>query len=388
MDSLRRLSKQTGGQYYSNIGLYEKNLEEVSAVTGTYYVLGYPIPTVADGKFHDVKVEVKRKGCRVRTQAGYFNPKPYSEYTDLDKSIHLFDLALNERSELRLTKPLAISALAYEADQGLRVRALTRIPRDVWDDLSGKTAELVVLFFDAQDSLLSLQRTVVSPADYQGKDLLFTAGALPRPGLTKCRVVIRDLETGRSAVASTQVHVGRAGAQALSVHSPLLIVQGGGLFQLEGMVKGVSDSPSWRELYPYDASAFSPILSGDVIEASNVGVIVPYSASGVLPSDLIIKANLVNSTSGENLVVPFELRESSKQGAVEILRLELSLDGVPSGAYLLYIHIGDKASGAMSSAHVPLIVGQSETTNVSFSRLHQISFVRSSSARLWRAKTD
>jgi len=354
MDSLRRLSRQTGGQYYSNIGLYEKNLEEVSAVTGTYYVLGYSIPTAADGKFHDVKVEVKRKGCRVRTQAGYFNPKPYSAYTDLEKSIHLFDLALNERSELRLAKPLAISALAYDADQGQRVRALTRIPRGVWNELGGKTAELVVLFFDAQDGLLSLQRTVVSPADYQGQDLLFTAGILPHPGLTKCRVVLRDLETGRSAVASAQVHVGTVGAQAISVHSPLLIVQRGGLFQLEGVVKGISESPSWREIYPFDAEAFSPILGGDVIEASNVGVIIPYSASGVLPSDLIIKANLVNSTSGENLAVPFELRESSKRGAVEILRLELSLDGVPSGAYLLYVHIGDKASGAQASAYVPL----------------------------------
>ena len=120
MDSLKSLSKQTGGKYYSNIILHEKSLEEVSAVTGAYYVLGYTISTAADGKFHDIKIEVKRPGCQVRTQPGYFNPKPYREYTDLEKNIQLFDLALNERSEFQTPKPLQISAMSYSG--GSRTR--------------------------------------------------------------------------------------------------------------------------------------------------------------------------------------------------------------------------------------------------------------------------
>ncbi|RPJ03380.1 MAG: VWA domain-containing protein, partial [Candidatus Aminicenantes bacterium] len=150
MDSLKSLSKQTGGKYYSNIILHEKNLDEVSAVTGAYYVLGYSISAAADGKFHDVKVEVRRPGFQVRTQPGYFNPKPYREYTDLEKNIHLFDLALNERSDFQVPKPLPVSALSYDGGQGPRVRALARIPASLWDELKGETAEIVALFFDAQ----------------------------------------------------------------------------------------------------------------------------------------------------------------------------------------------------------------------------------------------
>ncbi len=358
MDSLKRLSNQTGGKYYSNIILNEKNLEEVSAVTSTYYVLGYSISAAADGKFHDLKIEVKRKGCQVRTQPGYFNPKPFREYTDLEKSIHLFDLALNERSEFQTPKLLSISALSYDAGQGTRVRALARIPKEVWDEFGGKTAELVALFFDAQDSLLSLQRAAVSVADYLGKELMFAAGASARPGLIKCRIIVRDLDTGQSAVASTKIYCGKSSDQGLSVYSPMPIVKGGGLFQLEGVVKGISESPSWRDIYSYDASAFSPVIGAGTVGAGKIGVIVPYSSSSAGRPDVIFKANLVNSASGENLAVPLELRESSRRGPVDVQTLELSLDNVPDGKYLLYIHVGDRLSGALASAYVPLTIGR------------------------------
>lgn len=85
-NSLKRLTVITGGKYYSNINMYEKNLDQVQALTGTYYVLGYSVRETWDGRFHEVKVEVKRKGCEVRAQTGYFSPKPYREYTPLEST--------------------------------------------------------------------------------------------------------------------------------------------------------------------------------------------------------------------------------------------------------------------------------------------------------------
>jgi len=354
MDSLRRLSRQTGGKYYSNIIRYEKNFEEVDAVTAAYYVLGYPVRSAVDGKFHNVRIEVKRKGCQVRTQPGYFDPKPFREYTDLEKNIHLFGLALNEKSDFLLPKALAISAFHYASGPGHRVRAMARVPREVWSGLGGKKVELVALFFDAQDNLLSLQRTAVDPGGYKGRDILFTAGAAPRPGMTKCRVIIRDLDTGRSAVASAKAYSPAPGGPALMAHSPLVVVEREGPYLLEGVVKGAPESPSWREIFPYDPSKTCPVLEGEIVEAAKVGVIVPYSASGMLPADVVIKANLVNSVTGRDLAVPVELKESSTRGGGGTLRLELPLDGVEPGPYVLYIHLADKASGAQTSAHVSL----------------------------------
>lgn len=358
MDSLRRLSQQTGGKYYSNIALHEKSLEEVLAVTGAYYVLGYPISTAMDGQFHDIKVEVARKGCQVRTQPGYFNPKPFREYTDIEKNIHLFDLALNERSEFQAPKMLAISALSYNPGQGSRVRALVRIPDEIWVPFTGQAAEIVALFFDAQDALMSLQRIAVPLNEYRGREVLFSAAVSARSGPTKCRIVVRDLDSGQSAVASTTAYSGPSSRQALSVFSPLLIVEGGGLFSLEGVVKGTAETPSWRGIYGYDAANFSPVIGEEPVGGGKVGVLLPYSAPGLGAGDLTFKANLVNSSTGENLAVPLKVGESTTQETVETQTLTISLEDVPNGKYLLYIHVGNKVTGQVASARVSLVVAR------------------------------
>jgi VWFA-related protein len=357
MDSLKSLSKQTAGKYYSNILLHEKNLAEVSTMTATYYVLGYSIPAATDGKFHEVRIEVARKGCQVRTQPGYYNPKPFKDFTDLEKDIQLFDLALNEKPEFQAPKLLPISALAYDAGQGAKVRALVRIPAEIWTQFQGQTTEIVALFFDERDSLLSLQRLAVTKSDYDGKDVLFTAGAPAPPGTNKCRVVVRDLDTGQSAVASKTVFCPVPGSRSLSVYTPVLVIAGGGLFRLEGVIKGETESPSWREVYPYDTAVSSPVIGDEIVKGEAISVIVPYSAPGLEPGDFTFRANLVNSGSAENLAVPVELKGLAKPGAIDVQTLEISLAEVPEGKYLLYIHVGNKVIGQVTSAQVPITVG-------------------------------
>ncbi len=357
MDSLKSLSKQTGGKYYSNILLHEQNLDEVSMVTGTYYVLGFPIRPVPDGRFHEVKVEVKRQDCQVRTQPGYYAPKPFTEYSDIEKSIHLFDLALNEHSEFQDPQALAVAALSYDAGQGGRARVLARLPAGLWTQFAGQTLELVALFFDAQDALLSLQRLALSRADYGGREIVFTAGTPARPGPTKCRIVLRDLETGQSAVGSTTVYTGSASRQGVSVYSPLLLAEGGGQFLLEGVIKGADERPSWQELYPYNAASFSPILGGEAVNAGRIAVALPFSAPGLDGADLIFRANLV-SAAGQTLDLPLDLGEIKTQGLVETRRLEIALENVPNGAYTLYIHVGNRISGQVASVRAPLTVAR------------------------------
>lgn len=356
MDSLKGLSKQTGGKYYSNIVLHEKNLDEVSTATGTYYVLGYPIRPVPDGRFHEVRIEVARKGCQVRTQPGYFAPKPFTEYTDIEKSIHLFDLALNEHSELQDPKALAVAALSYDAGQGGRARVLARLPAGLWAQFGGQTLELVALFFDSQDALLSLQRLSLARADHGGREMLFTAGTAARAGVTKCRVVLRDLETGQSAVGAATVDTGPAGRQGLAVFSPLLLV-GGGLFRLEGVVKGAAESPSWRDIYPYDGTAWSPVVGGEPVRAGRMVAVLPFSAPGLEAADLVFKANLVDA-AGRSLDLPLELGEPGSPSPVQTRRLELSLESVPDGSYTLFLHVGNRISGQVESVRAPLTVAR------------------------------
>ena len=203
---------------------------------------------------------------------------------------------------------------------------------------------------------MSLQRIAVPLNEYRGREVLFSAAVSARSGPTKCRIVVRDLDSGQSAVASTTAYSGPSSRQALSVFSPLLIVEGGGLFSLEGVVKGTAETPSWRGIYGYDADTFSPVIGDEPVGGGKVGVLLPYSAPGLGASDLTFKANLVNSSTGENLAVPLKVGESTTQETVETQTLTISLEDAPNGKYLLYIHVGNKVTGQVASARVSLVV--------------------------------
>jgi len=123
------------------------------------------------------------------------------------------------------------------------------------------------------------------------------------------------------------------------------------------VVKGAAESPSWRELYPYDAAAFSPVLGGETVKAGRIGVVLPCSAPGLDAADLTFRANLV-SAAGQALDVPLELGATKPQGIVATQRLQISLEKVPDGAYTLYIHVGNKVSGRVTSARVPLTIAR------------------------------
>lgn len=355
-DTLRRLSKQTGGQYFSNISLYEQNLGTVQNITGTYYVLGYSIGTPRDGEFHKIKVEVKRKGCRVQTQGGYFNPKPFRDYTDLEKQIQLFDLALNERSEGRARQEFGVAALTYDAGSGPRLRLVSRVPRETVLSFAGTKVEFVALTFDDQGNPVSLLRKAADLSLFRDKGILFSSETMPRPGRYKCRVIIRDLETGDSAVASAEVNVVKAPAAGLILYTPLLLVPAEAPACLEAGRKGLLESPSWQDVYPYDQKTLVP-ATGDVPQtAGRAVVIVPFSAAGPDQLNVAFSGRLVNMADGQGVPVSFSELGRSRAGSLETASLEFPLDEVPPGKYQLYVHAVDAAHSLQAQTRSCLVI--------------------------------
>ncbi len=355
LDSLKRLSDRTAGKFFSNINMYEKNLSQVQELTGAYYILGYSISEQWDGRFHEIKVEVKRKDCEVRAQAGYFNPKPFREYSDLEKKLHLFDLALNERSQLQAPKDFPIAALSYSVGEGARLRLMARVPNEALEGFAGKSVEFVALAFDDSENLVDLKRMEVDLTGHRETDILFSSGIAVPPGRYTCRLVLRDLDTGMSAVASTRAHVAGETA-ALGLHTPLLLAPVIFPVYLEAVGVGKADLLSWRDVYLFDRKQYSPQIGEISKGAGKVLVVVPYTISGIEQPNVILSANLIRSATGERLEVPFYSQARFRSGSVEIQHIEFALDDVPPGEYLLYIHAEDTGSRAMAHVQTRLII--------------------------------
>lgn len=72
-DKLRKITDDTGGRTEIVKGF--RNLDEATARLASelnqQYLIGYTTPHQKDGKWHTIKLEVKKRGAKVRARAGY-----------------------------------------------------------------------------------------------------------------------------------------------------------------------------------------------------------------------------------------------------------------------------------------------------------------------------
>jgi VWFA-related protein len=70
---LYALAKGTGGFEIFNTNDFLEGLQKIAKEMNDYYEIGYAPPNpIRDGSFHDIKVEVKRRGVKIRYRTGYF----------------------------------------------------------------------------------------------------------------------------------------------------------------------------------------------------------------------------------------------------------------------------------------------------------------------------
>jgi VWFA-related protein len=352
--ALTKLAVATGGKYFGNINEYGRNMDLLQGLTGSYYILGYSIGEEWDGKFHSIRVEVKRKGCEVRAQAGYFNPKPFAEYSDIEKQLHLFDLALSDKPLLQTPLAFAMEALSYASGEEPRLLMLSKIPNAVLERFAGRKAEIVAVIFDDKDNVAGLQRREADLTKYRGMDVYFTSGAALAPGAYKCRIVIRDLETGAAAVAFSTAAVAKPAIVGLSLHTPLLLDAGSNFAYLEAAASKTRDKLGWMDAYAFDRAKYSPLVASAPGGAQKIYASLPCAVTGLVAPDIVLSAFLIRSSTGESIPLPITVLDKSGTKNAERRFLEISIAGVPAGQYRLYLHAEDAASKSVSYAQTAL----------------------------------
>jgi VWFA-related protein len=77
IDSLRILADNTDGRAIVNRNDLDSGLKQVVRDSSAYYLIGYSSARApADGKFHEIKVRLKRPGVQVRARKGYWALTP------------------------------------------------------------------------------------------------------------------------------------------------------------------------------------------------------------------------------------------------------------------------------------------------------------------------
>ena len=326
-DSLRQLAGDTGGKYYGNLMDAKASMFDIRDATGSYYILGFKINETWDGKFHKIKVKVLRKGCEVRTQGGYFNPKPFKSYSNFEKLLHMTDLALNENPLLQIPAEIRLSAFPVVVRGFTQIAAFARVPKDLAAEIVGKKSEAFLLVFDAKGAIVAL-KSYRFDRPTEEPDSLFPVFVVPlAPGRYSCRMVVRNRDTGKGARGAASIGVPQLASLPVWMDPPLLLLADRSAKEI-----GSSADATLSALYAYDRASYAP-LGGETTAPFGKLYAALRCTSGGEISELCLSVSLIEQTSQDVSEVPFTIVGRSQEGTAKFFLLELAPGELKPGGY-------------------------------------------------------
>jgi VWFA-related protein len=340
--ALKMISDLSGGRYFPDVNYYEKIAKIIQNVTGNYYVLGYYIDEKWDGKYHEIKVKVKRKGCEVYAQGGYFNAKPFSEFSEFEKQLQLMDLAFSEKPYFQEALRFPLLALPCSRTKESNLVMLSEIAMDKIKEVIKGESEVLTLIFDEENNIADSHTGEVNFCTLsQEKIYVYSISSL-LPGNYECRLVFRDIKTGKGAVASSSVVIPEASDSGIKLFPPLLLIpEEKALYlklshdQEKGIEKG---SLSLNDVYPFLPDNFSPLVDEANLGIKKLLAVLRLSIIDVQESEIEISAHLIDRSSDKKIPLSkSSIHAAEKREGIDMLLIEFQLPELEVGEYSVVI---------------------------------------------------
>jgi len=346
--SLDMLSDISGGKYLYLVDHYEQVATQIQNVTSNYYVLGYYIDETWDGKFHEIKVEVKRKGSEVHAQSGYFNPKPFTELSEFERDVHLIELALSKNPYLQDPYILNNIALPCSEKKDANCVLLSEIPLEEIEEIITGNTEHANFILDNENNVVFSSRGDIDFSPFSQKIIYSYAILSLPPGEYECRTIIRNLQTGKVAVASSSVEISERLKAGIKLYPPLLLIPEKESTYLR-LIKGrKQDSLSINDIYPFLSNKHSPLVDDIDKDVSKLLAVVRCAVADIQKPEVNITAHLVEKESGKMTELSLSILNSKREEMTDILLLEILLPELKPGEYAIE-SIAEEASSKQKS---------------------------------------
>jgi hypothetical protein len=366
--SLEYLSKMTGGKYLGNVDDPAEIARTIQDVTSNYYVLGYSIESAWDGRFHDIKVEVKRPGYQVHAQGGYFNPRPFHTLSPVEKYLQLLDLALGEKAYFEQHLNFPMVALAFSDKKESNTLLISEIPVQKIREAVGDNTEFISVVFDENRTIVDSKRVEMDWGTIKGEKICQYSAAALAPGRYDCRVVIRNMENGKAAVGACSLELPQPPAAELRpaefrVFPPLLLISGRSAqyLNVSGQDKaGAVKETSLSQVFPFPIQEFAPLIGGLERGAESVCAAVRCAwgkaqIAEVRP-EVRFSAWLVPVGSDQKFDLTMNLLGTADRDNVRVYLLEFELPDLPPGGYVLHVLGEDPATKTTSETSSALSI--------------------------------
>lgn len=368
-DSLAFLASESGGEFFRNANDLTKPFAQIMRETGHYYVLGYTPPAAkGKGAFHKIKVEVSRPAVSISYRKGYYEDKPFTEFTSFEKDLHVAQI-VNSGGEI----------------EGVRFDAHAFIypgRPDTWKEFAGILTQISLSKDEVAESALRkldlygfAMRSDGEVADFfhglvdmtkadlgqkmAQSGLSYSDVLMLRPGSYRLRLVVRNLDTGATGTRDVPVSVPDFNSPGLRMASPCFLSIGSGGAHVRG--GKASDFTRFKDNPPAYPLTFqdkelvadtSPVLAASAERPLLVKLYhVDLDATG--KPKVRISWRVTDATGKELAEPPYKLMQyqSQSDGSAELL-FSFAPPQLPAGNYLLRVTVTDERGAPAVSESV------------------------------------
>jgi hypothetical protein len=316
-DVMWTLAANTGASAFVNTNSPEKALRQVVVDASAFYLLGYASTKgPADGKFHQIKVRVKRSGLDVRARKGYWAPSS----TDVDRAAReaaddrppQVSSAIAALSATRPERVLDLWAGAIRAADGSAALTLAWTPR------AGRTA-------GRSGSLAVTAHTADGDETFEAPLASHRLSFPVRPGDVRLKVIVKDDRGDIVDEDTRQVSIPDLAQPKLTLSSPAAI-----LARNAAELKAV-------------AAASVPFAGREFSRTDRV--FVRFELYGAAAADAVVTARLLSRTGAELRT----LTVSAPRVGLDAYEIDVPLASLARGDFLIAIaaEAGDDRAEAL-----------------------------------------
>lgn len=342
--SLKQLAISSGGKHFEDPDDIETIAQDIQQMTSNYYVLGYYVEQEWNGEYHEIKIEVLGKDYVIYAQRGYFNPKPYSLYSEAERKLHLADLAFSDAPRSEAPMPFSLEGLPIPGEEGSRLVLLSEIRPETLEEVFLNDTEIITLVFDEERNIIDSRRAVLKYDSIKHTPIHHYSITRLNPGLYECRVIVRNLVSGKSAIGTASVEVPELRESGLNVYPPFLLIpeKESIYFKAVKEEKGrKTEILSLNELYPYLTSRHSPLVKEVDRSVKKLLAVLRYSAGSKTNLNIDLEIELIHGPSGRRTPLEFSIIESGKFELDDISLIEIKFPYLEPDLYTLNISLSD-----------------------------------------------
>jgi hypothetical protein len=231
---------------------------------------------------------------------------------------------------------------------------IAEIPKSRLSEVEGQKIEAVSLLFNELDEIVDSRRLPLDLAiNRAGQDGFFFFTFLSaRPGTYKCRIVLRNNETGNAAVSGVSVIVSEGGADKPLILPPLLLSEAAGMvlsgeagYEQEGRTE---EATRVGQMFLFDPKRYSPFLGDQLLAGGALAASIRCAVARDDVSGLELSARLSGQALGKEITIPLSILEKRDGKNVRVFLVRLEIPKVNPGPYKLSFIVHDRRSSLSS----------------------------------------